>query len=568
MAETAEKMVCLNASTFEELKGLPGIGIQYAQQIINLRKLSARPIVIGDFHEHPKIQTVLHKLQVDGLLVEDLDLPAGDYGVDPVGDAEQIPAWYRSSMDLLLKRMDARDRLTNDRVDRMVREQNERFVRFESRMELRFGQPTLKAEPVDMGVPVSSDVAPKIPTYGLAAGDIQSLDAAENYQFPKRNPEPSPTADDVRRQVQVIEGVEAKYIPPHIRNMKQPVSTGSQPHQMQSSTSQLGSTLVGNISAARSGVSQSPGSAGHGIFGERKVYHPKIAPYTGSTDFFAFSKKFDLMASAYGWSEEVKLLKLVENLTDGALDLYRRQSDEVSSSFVLLKEALCKAFGKEDDPYLHRSEIGAILQCSDESLEQFGRRVRELSAKAYSVATPEMLEILATDAFLKGCSDLEAVKLAMVSQPKTLSEAIKYTRQNSYFDLMARKHKSRARRVTIKDDEATSSSVRQVQTSSTATELTEVIKSIDVSLKRIFDRLDQRGGQVDSRPSRASTSDPPVRREGNRSISPRRSPSPGHNRCFNCDEEGHSEMSVRSREDRPCRARGLLLGCPERVPCL
>ena len=126
-------------------------------------------------------------------------------------------------------------------------------------MELRFGQPTLKAEPVDTGVPVSSDVAPKFPTYGLAAGDIQPLDAveggSENYQFPKRNPEPSPIADDVRRHIQVIEDVEAKYIPPHIRNMKQPVSTGSQPHQMQSSTSQLGSTLVGNISAARSGVS-------------------------------------------------------------------------------------------------------------------------------------------------------------------------------------------------------------------------------------------------------------------------------------------------------------------------
>ena len=118
MAET--KMVYLNASTFEELKRLPGNGVQYAQQIINLRKLSARPIVIGDFHDHPTLQSLLHKLEVDGLLVEDLDLPADDYGFDPVGDAEQIPAWYRSSMDLLLKRMDARDRLTNDRIDRMV----------------------------------------------------------------------------------------------------------------------------------------------------------------------------------------------------------------------------------------------------------------------------------------------------------------------------------------------------------------------------------------------------------------------------------------------------------------
>ena len=64
--------------------------------------------------------------------------------------------------------------------------------------------------------------------------------------------------------------------------------------------------------------------------------------------------------------------------------------------------------------------------------------------EAYPDALTEMLETLAIDTFLKGCSDNETVKLAMVRQPMNFSKAVKHTHQNSYFDMKAKKHRSRA----------------------------------------------------------------------------------------------------------------------------
>ena len=539
------KKVSLNKSTFEELKTLKGVGVQYAQQILNVRKLSARPIVVGDFQDNPGLHTILQRLETEGTLIVDLDRAASDHSddPDPRGDAEDIPAWYQSAMELMLKRMDARDAITHERISQMELSQHDRLAQFESKMERRF-QEVHQLPKAEIAETVSSV------SHGLGARPKTPKLSPPMMSPPMTlsQPSTSPTPDDVRRQSQLIEEVGAKYLPPHIRDKKLPVSTG---HMMSEERVSSGNPTVHQpgLSGRAAGMENiapggyqsypsNPGQHQQGPYGGGgRVYHPKITPYNGKTDFYPFCKKLELMSVAYGWTEGMKHLKLIENLTDEALALYCRQSPEVSCSYELMKGALARAFGKEEDPYLHRSELGAILQRVDETLEDFGRRVREVSSKAYPDAPTDMLETLAIDAFLKGCTDSEAVKLAMVSQPKTLSEAVKYTRQNSYFDLMAKKHRSRARRITF-EDTSDVSSVRQVQASSNISSLEETLKSIDAGIRKIFDKLENRGNGDGVRYRSPS----PDRTEGNRSPSPRYSPrrsAPSHNRCFNCDEEGH-----------------------------
>ena len=73
-------------------------------------------------------------------MIVDLDRAASDHSddLDARGDAGDIPAWYQSAMELMLKRMDARDALTHERINQMEQSQNDGLAQFESKMERRF----------------------------------------------------------------------------------------------------------------------------------------------------------------------------------------------------------------------------------------------------------------------------------------------------------------------------------------------------------------------------------------------------------------------------------------------
>ena len=62
----------------------------------------------------------------------------------------------------------------------------------------------------------------------------------------------------------------------------------------------------------------------------------KITAYDGSTDFHAFTAKFEVIAQCCQWNEQHKLLNLVGLLTGKALDCYAWQEPEVRNEIHLL----------------------------------------------------------------------------------------------------------------------------------------------------------------------------------------------------------------------------------------
>ena len=162
----------------------------------------------------------------------------------------------------------------------------------------------------------------------------------------------------------------------------------------------------------------------------------KISSYDGSSDFNAYIVKLETIAFHHGWDEAVMLMKLVESLTGRALDCFAWQKPEVRQSYALLRQQLVKSFGVVVDPISQRTKLSTISQRVDETLEQFGQRVREVATKAYRSVPSDVFDMLSREAFFKGCTNKTAARLAMLKDPVTLNDAINFTRNMVFADKM------------------------------------------------------------------------------------------------------------------------------------
>jgi hypothetical protein len=99
----------------------------------------------------------------------------------------------------------------------------------------------------------------------------------------------------------------------------------------------------------------------------------------------------------------------------------------------LLSEKLVARFGKREPASCYRRRLQALAQKSGESLEEFAERALTLASDGYPAAdrTGEMVEMLAADAFLRGCNDKEAVIVAMQHQPATVADALDRVKEAS-----------------------------------------------------------------------------------------------------------------------------------------
>ena len=159
------------------------------------------------------------------------------------------------------------------------------------------------------------------------------------------------------------------------------------------------------------------------------------------------------MAECCKWDEDTKLVQLVGALTDNALESYAWQEPKIRRSFKLNRDQLLKMFGKTKDPIISRAELAAIRQNEDETLEEFGQRVRQTTTRAYPTANTEVFETLAREAFLKGCNNIEIAELALFRDPQTLNQAVQYTQTATHnHKLLSRQGRSRVRHVSFLSD--------------------------------------------------------------------------------------------------------------------
>ena len=88
--------------------------------------------------------------------------------------------------------------------------------------------------------------------------------------------------------------------------------------------------------------------------------------------------------------------------------------------FLRLKDKMTSAFGQKDSQAVVRRKIQDLKQGQEESIEEYSRRTWKLATGAYCNFKEDDIEVLAVDAFLKGCKDKSAALVAMNQEPKTL----------------------------------------------------------------------------------------------------------------------------------------------------
>ena len=61
--------------------------------------------------------------------------------------------------------------------------------------------------------------------------------------------------------------------------------------------------------------------------------------------------------------------------------------------------------GNTDRPHSIRKQLQDVKQNVEASIEELTERVQEKATDGYSEATEDIVELMAVDAFLKGCND-------------------------------------------------------------------------------------------------------------------------------------------------------------------
>lgn len=118
----------------------------------------------------------------------------------------------------------------------------------------------------------------------------------------------------------------------------------------------------------------------------------------------------------------------MECLRDRTLKYFYTKSKVIQQDYQALCKKLDERFGCKDLPHIVRRQLQDFRQNPDETLEEYAKRAQELSTDGYPESPDTFIQILATDAFLKGCMDKKAALTAMDKDPDNLDLALQYVK--------------------------------------------------------------------------------------------------------------------------------------------
>ena len=81
-------------------------------------------------------------------------------------------------------------------------------------------------------------------------------------------------------------------------------------------------------------------------------------------------------------------------------------------------------FGNKDLPHSIRKQLQDVKQNVEASIEELTERVQEMATDGYNKATEDFVELMAVDAFLKGCNDKKAGLATMDKNPSRIDQAL------------------------------------------------------------------------------------------------------------------------------------------------
>ncbi|MCG8044734.1 MAG: hypothetical protein N0E48_03455 [Candidatus Thiodiazotropha endolucinida] len=151
---------------------------------------------------------------------------------------------------------------------------------------------------------------------------------------------------------------------------------------------------------------------------------PKMERFSGDPSklsWNAFIAKFSRTAIRRDWSEDKKLDRLFDCLTDKALEYANRSVNR--DDYNELKKELALRFDMRDAPVAARQQLHVIKQSDEETLEDFLQRVLTITMDGYQKTDTDTVQQIATESFLRGCKYKEAAMVVMNESVSTIQDA-------------------------------------------------------------------------------------------------------------------------------------------------
>ena len=306
---------------------------------------------------------------------------------------------------------------------------------------------------------------------------------------------------------------------------------------------------------------------------------PKMSTFDGRNDWRPFYTQFAYIAARYRWTDEQRLDKLVECLRDKALKFFSTRPDIEKNNFDALCEKLNERFGKKDLPHIIRRQLQDVRQDTEETLEEFEERVRDMAVDGYPNMSDICIQTVAVDAFLKGCNNKQAYLTAMDKNPANLDEARQYLKSAiTNQRLILGVKKTDIKRVTFKSSQSTESdseedettSMHKIRTIQQTQEPKNVSSRKEISYETRLSSIENKVKNIenDNRETKASINQILDILKRQNSTTPRSrsnsgerykisNQSPTRNfSCFNCQQEGHFALECPNRRFRSPSPQG------------
>ncbi|VDI02855.1 Hypothetical predicted protein [Mytilus galloprovincialis] len=286
---------------------------------------------------------------------------------------------------------------------------------------------------------------------------------------------------------------------------------------------------------------------------------PKLAIFDGKSEWKPYFMQFNHIARKYEWSNEQKLDRLIECLRDKALKFVSTRQETVQKDYDMLVQKLSQRFGNKDLPHTIRRQLQEVRQFVDESIEEFAERIQELATDGYLNTPENVVDTIAVDAFLKGCTDKKAALFAMEKDPNTMDQALQYVKSSIHNQkILLGYRKPEVKRVQFYDDsdeESTECLVRQVKTANNSS-MQDLQKKYETMETRMA-TTEQHIWTIKSDIKKIINSiSPKTTADRQRSPSPRgRSPTRDIRdiQCYTCREMGHYSTQCPKKSWSPMR---------------
>ncbi|KAI5728107.1 hypothetical protein M8J77_011685 [Diaphorina citri] len=175
--------------------------------------------------------------------------------------------------------------------------------------------------------------------------------------------------------------------------------------------------------------------------------------FDGQMAWSIFKRQFEAACECNLYSAKEKVTALMLSLRGPAADLIQTLPKDSNLTYDELVSVIERRFGDEHMQDVYRIQLRNRMQKSGESLQELHADIERLAYLSYSHSNPELLNLMAYDAFVNAIADPELQLAVRLAGKKTTPEALAYA-----LTFEAAKQASRTalpvRRVTFSDEAA------------------------------------------------------------------------------------------------------------------